>query len=54
MSLREWFLRGNTIDDEGVTALINSLPEVFPSLENITLNDNPVSEEKVIECLKVS
>ena len=54
MSLREWFLRGNTIDDEGVTALINSLPEVFPSLENINLDDNPVSDEKVIECMKVS
>ena len=44
-SLREWDLNNNSIDDEGTTALIDSLPELFPRLESVSLSGNPVSGE---------
>ena len=53
-NLRQWFLRGNSIDDEGVTILIESLPKHFPCLDNINLGDNPVTEETALKCLEVS
>ena len=50
-NLREWSLNINSIDDEGVSALIESLPELFPSLEEVDLIHNPVSGE-VVERLR--
>ena len=50
-------LLGNSIDDEGVSALIESLPELFPSLENVNLRHNSVSgevEERLRKILDVS
>ena len=44
-NLRQWYLDDNSIDDEGVSALIESLPELFPSLEEVGLRGNPVSGE---------
>ena len=47
----------NSIDDEGVSALIESLPELFPSLEDVYLYGNPVSgevKEKLRKILDVS
>ena len=43
--LRDWDLFDNSIDDEGVNALIESTPELFSSLENVELSNNPVSDE---------
>ena len=40
-----WWLNDNSIDDEGVNALIKSTPELFPNLEDVYLNGNPVSNE---------
>ncbi len=55
-------LINNCIDDEGVIALTECLPELFPSLNNfvhmlsqvgaITLQSNPVSEEVIHMCNK--
>ena len=39
-----WDLSNNSIDDEGVNALIESIPELFPSLVSVNLDDNPVSD----------
>ena len=45
----EWNLCGNQIDDRGVSALIDCLPSLFPSLDSsqyhdgIRLTDNLVS-----------
>ena len=50
-NLREWYLWGNSIDDEGVSALIETLPELFPGLEDVGLHGNPVSGE-VMERLR--
>ena len=44
-SLELWYLNDNSIDDEGVNALIESIPKLFPSLSNVNLHDNPVSDE---------
>ena len=44
-NLREWSLLLNSIDDEGVNALIESVPHLFISLEVVDLNNNPVSRE---------
>ena len=38
-------LDNNFIDDEGVNALLKSVPELFPRLEDVDLSDNPVSSE---------
>ena len=40
-----WDLRGNSIDDEGVNALIESMPKLFPNLDLVTLKGNPVTDE---------
>ena len=40
-----WDLSDNSIDDEGVNALIESIPKLFPSLSDVDLNGNPVSDE---------
>ena len=44
-NLRKWDLSDNSIDDEGVNALIESIPKLFPSLVIVYLDDNPVSDE---------
>ena len=44
-NLRVWDLSDNSIDDEGVNALIESIPKLFPNLEAVLLHSNPVSEE---------
>ena len=44
-NLELWYLSDNSIDDEGVNALIESIPKLFPSLVNVFLNGNPVSDE---------
>ncbi len=52
-------LSNNSIDDEGVIALTECLPELFPSLEGfhfsfleggVALYGNPVSEELILMC----
>ena len=55
-NLSWWNLTDNTVDDEGVNAIIDSVPSLFPSLENVSINDNPVSDEvneKLQKILKV-
>ena len=50
-------LSDNSIDDDGVAALIEQVPHLFSSLESISLNDNPVSDgmvERLEECLKIN
>ena len=60
-SLMTLYLSNNSIDDEGVIALTECLPELFPSLDNlnfsnylslygINLRGNPVSEELIHKC----
>ena len=44
-NLRQWDLSNNSIDDEGVNALIESIPKLFPSLSKVYLKHNPVSDE---------
>ena len=50
-NLQSWYLSDNSIDDEGVNALIESIPKLFPSLVDFFLDDNPVSDkvEKKLE-----
>ena len=43
--LRKWNLDNNSIGDEGVNALIDSLPQLFPKLEEMNLVKNSVSSE---------
>ena len=55
-SLKIWDLSYNSIDDEGVTSLIESIPDVFPCLEMVYINDNLVTDEvseELTECLEV-
>ena len=55
-NLRKWDLYSNSIDDEGVNALIDSLPQLFPKLEEMNLMKNSVSDEvkqRLEEILKV-
>ena len=40
-----WVLYNNSIDDEGVVALVESIPKLFPSLVEVYLHGNPVSDE---------
>lgn len=53
--LRQWNLKDNEIDDQGVFALMEYLPTLFPSLgpnaHEIQLDNNPVSDE-ALECLQ--
>ena len=44
-NLWQWELSDNSIDDEGVNALIESTPKLFPSLLIVNLDDNPVSDD---------
>ena len=44
-NLRKWNLGFNFIKDEGVIALIESVPKLFPSLREVHLLGNPVSGE---------
>ena len=44
-NLEWWDLSDNSIDDEGVNALIESIPKLFPSLVFVTLRGNPLSDE---------
>ena len=44
-NLQWWYLNDNPIDDEGVNALIESIPKLFPCLWNVPLDGNPVSDE---------
>ena len=44
-NLQWWDLSDNSIDDEGANALIESIPKLFPSLSNVFLDGNPVSDE---------
>ena len=43
--LWRWELNNNSIDDKGVTALVKSIPKLFPSLVEVSLHGNPVSGE---------
>ena len=43
--LLRWWLNDNSIDDEGVNTLINSIPKLFPILWKVTLEGNPVRDE---------
>ena len=48
-------LLNNNIDDDGVAALIEQVPHLFPSLKLVHIYGNPVSagmEERLEECLK--
>ena len=58
-NLNELNLSSNSIDDEGVMALTECLPELFPSLDDfylsyelsgVSLHGNPVSEELILMC----
>ena len=56
-NLRVWDLNYNSIDNEGVNALIESLSELFPGVEDVYLIGNPVSgevKEGLDNILKVS
>ena len=44
-SLHWWDLMNNSIDDEGVNALIESISKLFPNLAVVHLKFNPVSDE---------
>ncbi len=58
MNLKRLYLMNNSIDDEGVVALTECLPELFPRLEGskvsyldgVDVSDNPVSEELILMC----
>ena len=50
-------LSNNNIDDDGVAALIEQVPHLFPSLALVSLDRNPVSDgmlERLKECLKIN
>ena len=52
-----WDLENNSIDDEGVNALIENAPELFPKLNEVELWGNPVScevKERLKNMLNVS
>ena len=51
------YLSNNNIDDDGVVALIEQILHLFPSLERVYLDHNPVSDgmvERLEECLKIN
>ena len=55
-NLRVWDLTSNSIDVEGVNALIESLPQLFPYLEKVNFDKIPVSgenNERLQKILKV-
>ncbi len=56
-NLDSFSLKNNSIDDEGVIALTECLPELFPSLPDnalhgVFLPGNPVSKELIFMCIK--
>ena len=51
-NLQLWFLDDNKIDDNGVSALIQHLPSLFPSLCNIDLNNNLIINRDMKERLE--
>ena len=55
--LKMLYLSGNNIDDDGVAAFLEQIQHLFPSLEFVILNHNPVSDgmvERLEECLKIN
>ena len=48
-----WSLLNNSIDDKGVNALIKRVPQLFPSLEDVNLLDNPVSGDVMNNLKKI-
>ena len=55
--LSELLLSDNNIDDDGVAAFLEQVPHLFPSLERVSLDRNPVSDgmaERLKECLKIN
>ena len=55
-NLSSWDLRDNFIDNKGVAALIKSIPDIVPHLENVRIDGNLVSDEvkkKLKNLLKV-
>ena len=55
--LRLLLLSHNNIDDNGVATLIEQVPHLFPSLRNIFLIGNPVSDGMMVrlkECLEIN
>ena len=55
--LWELDLSGNNIDDDGIAALIEQVPHLFPCLERVSLYHNPVSDgmmKRLKECLKIN
>ena len=51
------YLSHNNINDDGVAAFIEQVPHLFPSLQFVSLDDNPVSDgmvERLEECLKIN
>ena len=52
-NLRKWDLCKNSIDDEGVNALIENIPQLFPKLEEVDLMISGEIEERLKKLLKV-
>ncbi len=55
-NLRDLNVSNCLIDDDGVLLLIDNQSNIFPCLDRVDLDDNPVSEEaesRLRECLKV-
>ena len=56
IKLKTWDLWKNSIEDRAVNALVQCIPIIFPSLEEVDLGDNPVGDEaksNLNKCLKV-
>ena len=52
-NLRKWDLYNNSIDDEGVNALIENIPQLFPKLEEVDLMISGEIKERLKKLLKV-
>ena len=52
-NLRKWDLYSNSIDDEGVNALIENIPQLFPKLEEVDLVISGEIKERLKKLLKV-
>ena len=52
-NLRKWDLCSNSIDDEGVNALIENIPQLFPKLEEVDLMISGEIKERLKRLLKV-
>ena len=57
-ALKTWYLSGNPIDDKGINAIIESMPNLFPSLRQVFVEDNPAvstdMKAKLRDALKAS